>query len=378
MPIPTKAYVVESKGAPFVLHDVILDDVGPDEILVEMKYTGLCHTDIVTQQGLLPIGSFPAVLGHEGAGIIRQLGTNIANKSLKEGDVVFLSFRSCYECPPCVNGNCGACHHATEYNFVRSRLDTSKGCPISLPDGTPVHGQFFGQSSLSKLAIVSERSVVKCDVDLQDLGPLAPLGCGYLTGAGTVANVMKPKETSTIVIMGMGAVGLAALFAAKALGLTKILAVDIVEEKLQLSRELGASHTLNTKEESDLAEGIRRCFAAGADYILDTTGVPSVLQAAIWALGHGGTLALVGAMPPGTKLEFDALDLMQGCKRIMGVIEAYSDPQEIIPRLVQWHKDGKFPVEKLAMIYPAEEMEKALADLKAGKVIKPILKWDTV
>ncbi|KAL4914538.1 chaperonin 10-like protein [Aspergillus aurantiobrunneus] len=380
MGILTKAYIVEEKGGPFVLRDVVLDEVGPDELLVEMKFTGLCHTDLVVQQGSLPLGGYPAVLGHEGAGIIRYVGSGVQNKSLKEGDQVFLSFRSCRECTACTRGKCGACIHTTDYNFVRARLDKSKPSPIRLPDGTPVHGQFFGQSSMSRLAVVSERSVVKCDVEFEvdHLAPLAPLGCGYLTGAGTVANVLRPSETSSIVILGMGAVGIAALLAARALGVTKVVAVDIVDVKLHLSMSLGASDLINSTKDTDLEGSVRKILPDGADYIIDTTGVPKVLQASLGALAHGGTFTLIGAMPPGTQLQFDALDLLTGCKKIIGVIEGWSDPQEFIPQLARWYKGGKFAVDELVKTYPAGELDRALNDLKAGKVIKPVLSWDAL
>ncbi|KAL3433949.1 chaperonin 10-like protein [Aspergillus tetrazonus] len=378
MGIPTKAYLVEEEGGPFVLKDVVLDQLEPDEVLVEMKYTGLCHTDLVVQAGILPVGSFPAVLGHEGCGVIRQVGSKVSNKALKEGDQVFLSFRTCRECTPCLAGHCGACIHSQELSFLRTRLDKTKPSPISLPDGSPVHGQFFGQSSLSRLAIVSERSVVKCDVEFEseELGPLAPMGCGYLTGAGTVVNVLKPSSASTMVIMGMGAVGVAALLAARALGLTRIVAVDIVDEKLQLALELGASHTINTLKgpDSDLAATIRRYLPGGADYIIDTTGVGKVLQATLGALAVNGTFALVGAMPPDTELKVNALDVLTGCKKIIGVILAWSDPQKVIPKLVQWYKEGKFPVHKIVRVYPATELDKALEDLRAGQVRRIIVR----
>ncbi|KAL4908532.1 hypothetical protein BDW74DRAFT_175214 [Aspergillus multicolor] len=382
MSITTKAYVVEEKGGPFILKDVVLDNLEPDEILVEMKYTGLCHTDLVVQAGLMPVGSFPAVLGHEGCGTIRALGSNMANKSLAPGDQVFLSFRTCTACAPCLAGQGGACVQSQELSFLRARLDASKPSPISLTDGTPVHGQFFGQSSFSKMAVVSERSVVKCDLPIEDaeLGPLAPMGCGYLTGAGTVVNVLKPRIESSMVILGMGAVGIAALLGARALGVTNIVAVDIVDEKLELAMELGAAHVVNTlkDEDADLAAAVRRYLPSGADFIIDTTGVGKVLQAALGALGIGGTFTLIGAMPPDTELKVNALDILTGCKKIIGVIEAWSDPQQIVPLLVQWYKEGKFPIDRIVKIYPATEMNRALEDLKAGKVIKPVLSWDSL
>lgn len=129
----------------------------------------------------------------------------------------------------------------------------------------------------------------------------------------------------------MGTVGIAALLAAKALGVTKIIAVDIVDGKLELAASLGASNTINTKHNPDVSEAIRKHVPRGADFILDATGIPSVIQASLGALAHGGTFALVGAMPPGTQLQVDALDILTGCKKILGVIEAWSDPQEVWP-----------------------------------------------
>ncbi|KAI9368129.1 chaperonin 10-like protein [Aspergillus egyptiacus] len=379
--IPTKAYVVEEKGGPFVLKDVILDTVGPDELLVEIKYAGVCHTDLVVQSGGMPIGAYPAVLGHEGAGIIRAVGAGVKNKSLRPGQQVFLSFRTCQECDACVGaaGNCGACAHMTEYNFVRGRLDGSRPSPIRYADGRPIHGQFFGQSAFSRMAVVSERSVVSLGeggLEEREMGVLAPLGCGYLTGAATVLNVLKPAKGASLAVLGMGAVGNAALLAARAIGMTEVMAVDIVEGKLQLARELGATYTVNTAQGPGLVESIRGIFPQGVDYIVDTTAVQSVMQASLGALAHGGTLALVGAMPPETKLELNALDVLTGCKKIMGVIEGYSNPQQFIPTIVQWYKEGKFAIDKVVKVYPAAKLDEALADLKAGKVIKPVLSWD--
>ncbi|KAL4816721.1 hypothetical protein BDW67DRAFT_175336 [Aspergillus spinulosporus] len=355
LPLPARGgaevgtYLVEEEGGHFVLEDVVLDQLEPDEVLVEMKYTGLCHTDLVVQAGILPVGSFPAVLGHEGCGVIRQVGSDVSNKALKEGDQVFLSFRTCRECAPCLAGHCGACVHSQELSFLRTRLDKSK-----------------------PLAIVSEWSLVKCDVRLEteELGPLAPMGCGYLTGAGTVVNVLKPSTASTMVIMGVGAVGIAALLAAKALGLTRIVTVDVVDKKLQLALELGATHTINTLKasDSDLAATILRYLPDGADYIIDTTGVGKVLQAGLGALAVNGTFTLIGAMPPDTELKVNALDVLTGCKKIIGVILAWSDPQQIIPQLVQWYKEGKFPIHKIVQVYQATELDKALEDLNEGRV----------
>ncbi|KAB5576173.1 chaperonin 10-like protein [Coniochaeta sp. 2T2.1] len=380
--IATKAYVVDYKHAPFVLRDVTLDEVRPDEVLVEIKYTGICHTDIVVQHGGMPIGSYPAVLGHEGVGIVRHVGSNVLDKALSKGAIVSLSFHSCGTCSACKAGKCGGCPHMTETNFINTARKTGNGAksPISLPDGTQVHGQFFGQSSLSKLAIVAESCVVRIpSARSDDLPFLAPLSCGYLTGAGTILNVLQPSKSSTVVILGMGAVGLASLMAAVAIGVETVVAVDVLDSKLALSLALGAEHTINTKAKStDLEAGIKEVCPGGADYIIDTTGVAALHGPAVKALAHAGTLAFVGVPPPTATLQIGTLDFLTSCKRLIGVIEGDANPRELIPMLVDWYHQGRFPIDRISKCYSALSLDQAIADLKNGHVIKPILSWEEV
>jgi Zn-dependent alcohol dehydrogenases, class III len=288
--------------------------------------------DIVVQQGAIPIGDYPAVLGHEGAGIVRRVGSGVKDKSLQEGDLVFLSFSSCLKdtCRPCSKGQNGFCGQVTPINFAGARGLSAAESPISFPGGKgPIRGQFFGQSSMSKLAVVDERSVVKSPsasgLTVEDMAVLAPLGCGYLTGAGTVFNILKPTPTSRFAVLGMGAVGVAAMLAARSQGVQTIIAVDIVDKKLEMAKSLGASHMLNTRV-SDLAQGLLDIFPDGVDCILDTTGVAPLLEAAVKALGHEGTLAIVGVARAGSSLNIDPLELMMACKRVVGVIEGCANP----------------------------------------------------
>ena len=216
----------------------------------------------------------------------------------------------------------------TEVNFTGVRLADSTS-PASFPDGSFVRGQFFGQSSFSKYAIVAEDSVIKCDISPVDLAIMAPLGCGYLTGAGTIFNVVKPSVTSSLAIFGMGGVGLCALMAAKAIGVKRIIAIDILASKLDMALSLGATHVINSAEESDISNSIRKIVATGVENVVDTTGLPKVIEAGVVALGHGGTIALVGVPRPGQSVAFDPLDFLLSCKRMAGVIEAACDPAEV-------------------------------------------------
>lgn len=281
----------------------------------------------------MPVGDYPAVLGHEGAGVVRRIGSAVKDKTLKEGDLVFLSFTTCENCRFCQEGRKGFCSNFTNLNFAGVRGISVVDSPISSPDGKPIRGQFFGQSSLSKLAVVPQTSIVKspaaAGITEAEMASLAPLGCGYLTGAGTVLNVLNPKPSTRFVVLGMGAVGLAAMLAARALGVETVVAVDIVDAKLELAASFGATHTLNTKSVSDLAQGLREMFPDGVDQIIDTTGVIPLLQSSVKALGHAGTLAIVGVAPPGASLNIEPLEFMVNCKRVVGAIEGSADPAQV-------------------------------------------------
>lgn len=279
----------------------------------------------------MPLGGYPAVLGHEGAGVVKWTGSAIRDRSLKPGDAVLLSFHSCRQCRFCLEGRCGTCPHMTETNFIRpARRGPGTESPISLLDGTKVHGQFFGQSSMSKLAVVTEASVIKVDARPEELRTLPPLGCGYLTGAGTVFNVIKPRAEDSLAVVGMGAVGIAAMLAAKSLGVRRVVAIDVVEAKLKLASSLGATHIINSAAEPDFHAALHTLIPGGPDKIIDTTGVVGVLEASVKALAHGGTLALVGIPSPTAILRIDALDLLLSCKRVIGVIEGAADPHIVL------------------------------------------------
>ncbi|KKP04923.1 AreB protein [Trichoderma harzianum] len=350
------------EGDPFTLCDVVLDEVQPNEVLVEVWYTGICHTDVVVQHGGMPLGGYPAVLGHEGAGVVRWTGSAFKDKSLKPGDSVLLSFHSCRQCRFCLEGRCGTCPHMTETNFVRpARRDAGADSPISLLDGTKVHGQFFGQSSMNKLAVVAEASVIKVDAKPEELRTLPPLGCGYLAA-----------------VVGVGAVGIAAMLAAKSLGVRQVIPIDVVEAKLKVASSLGATHIVNSATEPDLQTALHAIIPGGPNSIIDTTGLIGVLEASVKALAHGGTLALVGVPAPTATMRINALDLLQSCKRVIGVIEVAADPHILIPRLLELYRDGKFPVDCLAKVYPAEQLDKAITDLESGLIVKPILSWENL
>ncbi|HET6937733.1 MAG TPA: alcohol dehydrogenase catalytic domain-containing protein, partial [Nocardioides sp.] len=207
----TRAAVVEAQGQPFTLAEVELDDPREDEVLVRMVATGLCHTDI-TMGHFLPAEMFPNVFGHEGAGVVERVGAGV--QGLEEGDHVVMSFRSCRDCAKCQAGQVGYCDQTLLLNYMGMRMD---GSTSMSRDGSPVFGNFFGQSSLAAHALAYADNCVKVDPAL-DLSIVAPYGCGFQTGAGTVLNVIRPGADDSLVVYGVGAVGLAAIAAARAEG----------------------------------------------------------------------------------------------------------------------------------------------------------------
>ena len=356
-----RAAVVEEKDGPFVFRDVVADMPRSDEIVVRVVATGICHTDAhIRSQGYeTPL---PLVLGHEGAGIVENVGGDVT--SVAPGDHVIMSFPSCGRCHHCLAGHPAYCDHNLRLSFGGARLDGSNAYH-------GVHGHFFGQSSFATYSLANERNTVKVadDVPLELLGPL---GCGFQTGAGAVLNSLRVQTGASIVVLGAGAVGLAAVMAARIAGADPIIAVDINDERLELARSLGATHVVNGKNEDTKAR-ILDTTRRGADYIVDLTGSPKMLGMAVEALAPTGTAALIGAARQGTQASIDMASLLNG-RVVRGVIQGDAVPQIFIPKLIDLYRAGKFPFERLVQFYDFEDIERAFDDSKQGRTIKPILR----
>ena len=216
----TEAAVVESGGAPFTLSQVELAEPQAGEVLVRMVAAGLCHTDLGVASGGLPF-PWPGVLGHEGAGVVEEVGAGVTR--VKPGDQVLLSFTSCGACRNCRDGHPAYCATWLPDNLIGGRR--ADGSATITRDGEPLGGHFFGQSSFARMAVVDERSLLKVSPDAP-LELLAPLGCGVITGFGTVWNVLRPQPGSTLAVFGTGAVGLSALMAAAQLPLGAVVPID--------------------------------------------------------------------------------------------------------------------------------------------------------
>nr|WP_295714774.1 NAD(P)-dependent alcohol dehydrogenase [uncultured Halomonas sp.] len=357
-----QAAVTLKKGDDFQWQGVDLADPASGEIHVRIVATGVCHTDAVARD--LGIAPFPIVLGHEGAGVVEALGAGVTGLNI--GDHVVLSFAHCGGCGHCLTGHPTVCDTFNELNFGGAMDDGSH----RLQRDDEALATFFGQSSFATYAVVSARNAVKVDPEVE-LALLGPLGCGIQTGAGTVLNRLKPEFGSSIVVYGCGAVGLSAVLAAKIIGCQRIIAVDINDDRLALARELGATHTVNGKQE-ETVDRVREITGGGSEYAVETTGAPLVVRQSLQALRPLGVSAIVGVTPEVT-LDVHH-DLMAEGKSMIGVIEGDSVPRVFIPQLVAYYKEGRFPFDKLVKFYSADQINQAFQDSKDGTTVKPVLK----
>lgn len=360
-----RAAVLNAPGE-LAVSDVEFGSPGPGEVLVKLVASGLCHTDLGVIAGGIPFGT-PGIIGHEGAGVVEAVGEGVTSVGL--GDKVLLSFTSCGDCAACASGHPAYCETWLPRNLLGMLRDEGSG-GVTRQD-EPIETHFFGQSSFGEYSIADERSIVKVDQDA-DLTVLAPLGCGILTGFGSVWNVLDPGPEDIVAIYGTGAVGLSGLIAATLRSPAKLVAIDIVDERLQLARELGATDTINARTDDVAARLGEITGGRGVTLSFDTTGNPQVARGALDAAAVRGTVLVCGAPPPGTEIAVDIQGMLAG-KVLRGVTMGDTDPRALIPQLVALHAAGKLPLEKLEKKYRLDDIGQAADDMHHGVTVKPVI-----
>lgn len=360
-----QAAVIHEKGQPFRIEEVELAPPSAGEALVRIVASGVCHTDEAVQQQHIPV-PLPAVLGHEGCGIIEEVGPGVSG--FEVGDKVGFSFGFCGHCSNCLSAHQHACEHFNEINFGGVMSD---GTTRLSQNGKTVYS-FFGQSSFATHAVVHQNSMIKVDYDDIDLALVGPLGCGIQTGAGAVLNRLRPTVGSSLVVFGCGTVGLSAIMAARLAGCARIIAVSGTPSSLELAKELGATHGINRKECDDIVAAIKDITRGGAHYAIDTTGVPAMLKMALGCLRPLGTAVMLGVTGDLTINGME--DLMGEAKSLIGIIEGDSVPKLFIPQLLDYYKAGRFPFDKLVTFYDFADINRAFEDSHNGKAIKAILR----
>lgn len=358
------AAVVREKARPFTIEELELEGPRENEVVVRLVGAGVCHTDLIVRDQYYPV-PLPSVLGHEGAGVVEQVGSKVSK--VKPGDHVVLSYMSCGKCANCKKGKAGYCYELFGYNFGGARED---GSTTLNKDGEAVHGSFFGQSSFGTYALANERNVVKVRDDVP-LNILGPLGCGIQTGAGGVINALAPHAGTSIAVFGTGSVGLSAIMAARVVGCTTIIGVDVRPSRLDMARELGATHVINGAE-GNTVEKIQEITGTGVDCSLETTALPEIFRQAVDCLTLTGVCGLIGAAALGTEVKLDMNTILFG-RTVRGIIEGDSIPDIFIPQLIELYMQGRFPFDKLIKFYKLEQINDAARDSEAGTVLKPVL-----
>jgi aryl-alcohol dehydrogenase len=359
-----RAWVADAPAAGLVLETLDLDAVRPGEVLVRVAAVGVCHTDIAFTDGSRPAAPFPLIAGHEGAGVIAELGE--AAEGFSVGDRVVMSFSSCGRCRGCLAGRPGRCSSFRELNSGFG--GPGSGGRFTRPNGEKVSAGFFGQSSFADHALTGVRNLVRVP-DGVPLHLVAPFGCGIQTGAGAVFNALRLQPGDALLVTGTGAVGMSAVMAARAAGAAAIVAVDPMESRRTLALTLGATHALHP---ADVAGGALDQLNVPLDFAIDTSGRPEMIRAAVAAVHAAGVVVLIAAGRTDAVADIPLRDLIVG-RQVRGAVEGDSVPQLLIPRLLELWRAGQFPVEALVSTFAATELDDAMRAMKLGQVVKPVI-----
>ncbi len=356
---------VSRAGAPYPeITSVDIESPRAGEVLVRVIASGICHTDLGAHAGRGAGTPKPVVLGHEGAGIVEQVGEGVT--TLKIGDHVVLSGSSCGQCPSCRRNFPSYCHEMLPRNFGGLRMD---GTSALAENGERLFGHFFGQSSFAEYSIASERTAVKVPPDIP-LKILGPLGCGVVTGAGAVLYSLQVRPGDSLAVFGTGGVGLSAVMAARLAGASRIIAVDVIPERLALARELGATDTIDART-GNAGEAIRHLTGHGVNFSFNTTLAPEVFTQALECLTMRGVAGFVTA--PRGEWKPAMFPMLAGGRRLQGILGGDAAPQIAIPMLIEYYRQGRLPFDRLIRFYPFKQIADAFRDMEHGAAIKPVV-----
>lgn len=355
------AAVVHEVGGRYSLATVELDDLRPDEVYVKIQAVGVCHTD-ANMQGMV---SMPAVLGHEGAGVVEEVGSAVTE--FEPGDRVILSWPSCGTCPNCLTGRRYICDNAFPLLFSGRRLDGSHTIKLN---GEWISGAWFQQSSFATHALVPADSLVRVEDEIP-AEVLAALPCGAMTGAGAITSALGVGPEDGVLILGAGGVGQAAVMAARIAGADPIIAVDVKPDRLELAQELGATHVIDASQEDAIAR-VQEISPGGIRFAFDSSGVVSSWNVAALTIRAGGIFGVCAPVERETLGGSPHFFLTKGV-RIQFVMGGNVVPRIYLPKMIRWYKQGRFPIDKLIVTFPFPEINEAFAAAHEGKAVKPVL-----
>lgn len=357
-----KAAVLEKVGDPLLVEDVELKSVGPGEVRVRLAASGVCHSDLSIQDGTIPQPT-PVVLGHEGAGVVVEAGEGVTEP--QPGDHVIVAWVvPCRRCSFCLRGEPSLCEHGMDHAFAGA-YGTWRGSPVVAGLGTAT----FGEET-----VVPAGAAVRVDPDLP-LELAALIGCGVVTGVGAVLNTARVSPGSSVAVVGCGGVGLSAVQGARLAGAEPIVAVDRVEEKLEVARACGATDVVVADE--DAVASVQAVTGGGADHAFEVVGSAATISLAYAMARRGGTVTVVGAGRFDEQVSFPVMGLMVDSKRVQGCVYGATDPRRDFPRMAAFALSGALDLEALVTRrIRLEEVNDALADMGSGRGARSVIVLD--
>ncbi len=362
-----KAAVLHGVGQKLDVREVEVASPQPGEVLVRMAAGGVCHSDLHVMTGHLT-ASLPAILGHEGSGVVADVAPGVT--SLKPGDHVLPLWRlSCGECEYCANGRPALCAAGMQIRMTGRLADGTSRFSL---DGKEIK-HFAGVSTFSEYSVIPERAVLKIPNDIP-LEKAALLGCAVITGVGAVINCARVKPGSTVAVFGTGGVGLNVVQGAAIAGAEKIIAVDLLDNKLEFARKFGATHAVNAST-GEPVERIRALTGGrGVDYAFEVVGLPKTVRQAYDSLAKRGMAIAVGVSPTTSEVSVPLLPLVFEERVLTGSIYGSAVPKVDIPRLIDLYRAGKLKLDELlTRSYPLTQINAAYEALERGEVARSVV-----
>ncbi|MEO9600324.1 Zn-dependent alcohol dehydrogenase [Parasphingorhabdus sp.] len=357
-----KAAVLVEAGKPLEIEDVVISKPGPHEVLIRTAACGLCHSDLHFIDGAYP-HPLPAIPGHEAAGIVEAIGSEVRTVAVGDAVVSCLS-AFCGHCEFCVSGRMSLCLGGD------TRRGTDEAPRITRPDGSTV-GQMLNLSAFAEQMLIHEHACVRIDPDMP-LDRAAVIGCAVTTGAGTIFNACKVTPGETVAVVGCGGVGLATINAAKIAGAGRIIAADPIKEKRDLAVKLGATDVVDAMAD-DAAGQIVELTKGGVDHAIEAVGRPASGDLAVGSLKRGGTATILGMMPLDHKVGLSAMDLLSG-KKLQGVLMGENRFPVDIPRLVDFYLRGMLDLDSIvAETIPLEQINDGFEKMKKGDAARSVI-----
>jgi S-(hydroxymethyl)glutathione dehydrogenase/alcohol dehydrogenase len=364
----TRAAILHEFGRPLVVEEVRLDRPRQGEVQVRFAASGVCHSDLNTINGVDP-SPLPVILGHEGAGVVEEVGQGVSN--LHVGDHVVLSWLPyCGRCRRCASGRPNLCENLDWFDAGTMRDGTTR---FHAEDQPIYH---HTPASFSERSVVPAETALLLDPSMP-LAEAALLGCAVMTGVGAVLNTARVRPGESVVVIGCGGVGLNVVQGASIAGASPIVAIDLVAEKLRLARDLGATDTWDASNGGE-EEFVRDLLVRGADHVFEALGNPRTIELAVRLLSTGGKAVLVGMAPPGAQVSIEAIGVTTGAREILGSWYGSCVPPRDFPALLGLYRSGRLKLEPLIGATCAlEDVNEAFDRMMNGEVARTVIRYET-